>query len=260
MSKQYPGGFITKSPTTPTTLAAPGIWTLDQAMQNIKAGSWPNTSVYAATNLYTAPVSGVGFSTYTFSGVNLGVTGTTKVVAVVFDGAGVATTISSATIGGVSATINQTLYSSSWGQVAILTATGVSATTGNIVLNFASALNVYGAGYLASISASVYATSRTNIDAYQSSYTSTNPTVTANGNNRFSGLTIVSYYSTNSSTSPPPALNANANLITDYSQAVAYSTGGVLDRHSAYNGITSTSFSVVGGSASYTSLGCITLY
>ena len=41
MSARYPGGFITKTPTAPTSLAAPGIWTLDQAMQNQKAGNWP---------------------------------------------------------------------------------------------------------------------------------------------------------------------------------------------------------------------------
>ena len=41
MSARYPGGFITKTPTAPTSLAAPGIWTLDQAMQNQLAGNWP---------------------------------------------------------------------------------------------------------------------------------------------------------------------------------------------------------------------------
>jgi hypothetical protein len=42
MSARYPGGFITKTPTAPTSLAAPGIWTLDQATQYIKAGTWPS--------------------------------------------------------------------------------------------------------------------------------------------------------------------------------------------------------------------------
>jgi hypothetical protein len=41
MSKRYPGGLITKTPVTPTTASAPGIWTLDQALQYIKAGTWP---------------------------------------------------------------------------------------------------------------------------------------------------------------------------------------------------------------------------
>jgi hypothetical protein len=45
MSLTYPGGFITKSPTAPTTNAAPGIWTMDQALQYIKAGTWPLSSV-----------------------------------------------------------------------------------------------------------------------------------------------------------------------------------------------------------------------
>ena len=33
MSKTYPGGIITKNPTAPTTSAAKGIWTLDQALR-----------------------------------------------------------------------------------------------------------------------------------------------------------------------------------------------------------------------------------
>jgi uncharacterized delta-60 repeat protein len=48
MSKRYPGGLITKTPVTPTISAAPGIWTLDQAITYIKAGTWPTQipSVY----------------------------------------------------------------------------------------------------------------------------------------------------------------------------------------------------------------------
>lgn len=46
MSTKYPGGFITKNPTAPTSSAAPGIWTLDQAMQNQKAGNWPVPITY----------------------------------------------------------------------------------------------------------------------------------------------------------------------------------------------------------------------
>jgi hypothetical protein len=46
MSSKYPGGFITKSPVAPTTSAASGVWTLDQAMQYTKAGTWPTPVVY----------------------------------------------------------------------------------------------------------------------------------------------------------------------------------------------------------------------
>jgi hypothetical protein len=42
MSQKYIGGFITKSPIAPTTSAASGMWTLDQATQYIKAGTWPS--------------------------------------------------------------------------------------------------------------------------------------------------------------------------------------------------------------------------
>jgi hypothetical protein len=41
MSQKYPGGFITKSPVAPTSSAASGMWTLDQAMQLKKQGNWP---------------------------------------------------------------------------------------------------------------------------------------------------------------------------------------------------------------------------
>jgi hypothetical protein len=40
MSQKYPGGFITKSPVAPTSSAASGMWTLDQAMQLQKQGTW----------------------------------------------------------------------------------------------------------------------------------------------------------------------------------------------------------------------------
>ena len=41
MSTKYPGGFITKNPVAPSLAAASGIWSLDQAEQNIKANTWP---------------------------------------------------------------------------------------------------------------------------------------------------------------------------------------------------------------------------
>ena len=42
MSTKYIGGFITKSPTAPTTSAAKGIWTLDQVTNYVKQGIWPS--------------------------------------------------------------------------------------------------------------------------------------------------------------------------------------------------------------------------
>jgi hypothetical protein len=57
MSTQYPGGFITKSPVAPTSAAASGIWTVDQALQYVKAGTWPSPPVFIedmfSTYLYT---------------------------------------------------------------------------------------------------------------------------------------------------------------------------------------------------------------
>lgn len=54
MSTRYLGGFITKSPTAPTTSAAPGIWTLDQALGYIKAGTWPVPLVPSSQSYTTA--------------------------------------------------------------------------------------------------------------------------------------------------------------------------------------------------------------
>jgi hypothetical protein len=45
MSQKYPGGFITKSPVAPTSSAASGMWTIDQAMQLKKQGLWPTFGI-----------------------------------------------------------------------------------------------------------------------------------------------------------------------------------------------------------------------
>jgi hypothetical protein len=70
MSTQYPGGFITKTPVVPSggfeTSTASGIWTVDQALQYVKAGNWPTQGVVP---LYIENV----FSTYLYTG-----TGATK--------------------------------------------------------------------------------------------------------------------------------------------------------------------------------------
>lgn len=42
MSRKYPGGFVTKTFTPPTTSSANGVWTLDQVLQYQNAGIWPS--------------------------------------------------------------------------------------------------------------------------------------------------------------------------------------------------------------------------
>lgn len=88
MSQKYIGGFITKSPTAPTTAAAKGIWTLDQAANYRKQGIWPATpgaptigtataGISSATVTYTAPSNlGAGAVTYTATSSPGGLTGT----------------------------------------------------------------------------------------------------------------------------------------------------------------------------------------
>jgi len=91
MSSKYPGGFITKSPVAPSQGIAPGIWTLDQAMQLKKQGVWPplvpgaptigtatQTGSTTATVVFTAPASNGGsvITSYTATSTPSSITGT----------------------------------------------------------------------------------------------------------------------------------------------------------------------------------------
>jgi hypothetical protein len=69
MSQKYVGGFITKNPTAPTTSAAKGIWTLDQAANYVKQGIWPSPPPPAPT------VIGQSFGGGYYAG-QIGVSGT----------------------------------------------------------------------------------------------------------------------------------------------------------------------------------------
>ena len=68
MSTQYPGGFITKSPVAPTTSAASGIWTVDQALQYVKAGTWPSPPIFIEDMFSTTVYTGTG----SFRGIDFG--------------------------------------------------------------------------------------------------------------------------------------------------------------------------------------------
>jgi hypothetical protein len=96
MSKQYPGGIISKTPPTtsgtPYTGVATGIWTLDQALQAQKAGNWPKgltvpdaPTIGTATGgnaqasvTFTAPADtgGTAITGYTVTSSPGGLTGT----------------------------------------------------------------------------------------------------------------------------------------------------------------------------------------
>ena len=67
MSLQYPGGFITKSPVTPTTSAAKGIWTLDQVASYSKQGIWPRSPGAPTIGTATAGAAGSGTATVTYT-------------------------------------------------------------------------------------------------------------------------------------------------------------------------------------------------
>ena len=65
MSTKYPGGLITKNPVTPAgpyeTGAAPGVWTVEQALQYTKQGIWPTAG-------NAPPYIEDVFSTYLYTG------------------------------------------------------------------------------------------------------------------------------------------------------------------------------------------------
>lgn len=50
--KQWPGGYIKPIPATPTTSAAPGIWTMDQVAYWMKQGLWPTPQYYWGLSIY----------------------------------------------------------------------------------------------------------------------------------------------------------------------------------------------------------------
>ena len=64
MSKQYPGGLITKTPVTPSgpyeTSTASGIWTLDQQAAYAKQGLWPTAGNMQLTANYLVIAGGAG--------------------------------------------------------------------------------------------------------------------------------------------------------------------------------------------------------
>jgi hypothetical protein len=99
MSQKYPGGFITKSPVAPTSSVASGMWTIDQAMQLKKAGTWPTfvpaigaayeggffagqigVSGVATYNLVVGPVSSAQHASKQWKTANTTTAGTTSVI------------------------------------------------------------------------------------------------------------------------------------------------------------------------------------
>jgi len=120
MSQKYPGGFIMKNPTAPTTSAAKGVWTLDQVTGYVKQGIWPATpgtptigtatatGSSTATVAFTTPTNlGSGTVTYTATSSPSGITGTGASSPVTVSGLTASTsytfTVTASTPGGTSA-------------------------------------------------------------------------------------------------------------------------------------------------------------
>lgn len=63
--KRYSGRVMTKNPVTPTLASAPGIWTLEEAMQYTKAGTWPGTGLlrYSSRNTSISEGASSDFAT-----------------------------------------------------------------------------------------------------------------------------------------------------------------------------------------------------
>ena len=77
MSNRYLGGFITNTPTQPTTTSAPGVWTLSQVSQAVGNSIWPPAGFFinnslrfrssASAYLNRTPASATNQNTWTFS-------------------------------------------------------------------------------------------------------------------------------------------------------------------------------------------------
>lgn len=95
MSKQYLGGFVVKNPVSPTSSAASGIWTIDQAMQYRKSGTWPGV-LDGLTSATAAPSAAyikqaTGTNTNGVYWINLPTVGPTEIYCIMdsaYDGGG----------------------------------------------------------------------------------------------------------------------------------------------------------------------------
>jgi hypothetical protein len=77
MSKQYSGGLITKNPVTPTTNAASGVWTLNQASYWRKNNVWPIPSrIPGAPTIGTATAADTSASVAFTAPADLGIPAT----------------------------------------------------------------------------------------------------------------------------------------------------------------------------------------
>jgi len=75
MSTKYPGGIVIANPTLPTSSLAPGVWTLEQMSENVRAGTWPSGTAYFTGDV-TGPFNTAGYATTTDSSGNFYVVGT----------------------------------------------------------------------------------------------------------------------------------------------------------------------------------------
>jgi len=107
MTTKYIGGFITKSPVAPTTSAASGIWTAEQALQYTKAGTWPRSPSAPTIGTATAGAAGSGAATVSFTAPSDLGTGTISYTATSSPSGGTGTGSSPITVTGLT---NGTAY------------------------------------------------------------------------------------------------------------------------------------------------------
>jgi hypothetical protein len=116
MSKRYKGGVLSATPPTTSISSATGIWTEQQLMQAVAAGTWPNipgaptigtatAGALSASVTFTAPAYvGTGITGYTVTSSPGGVTGTGASSPVVVSGLTAGTaytfTVTASTAGG----------------------------------------------------------------------------------------------------------------------------------------------------------------
>jgi hypothetical protein len=130
---RYPGGVIRATPIVPSTTSASGVWTLPEALQAKGLGTWP--SGMPSIEFINSTTSSSDLTTYTFAGLSFGAVVSNRlivaVVHTVYNGGGTPS-VSSITIGGVSATV---LHATGTNMgVALAYAVVPTGTTGDIVV------------------------------------------------------------------------------------------------------------------------------
>lgn len=152
--RRFPASIISSAKITPASTAASGIWTLPEVVNARDTNIWPTTAVATITFTDTATIL-TNTNAYTFSGKSFGTASSDRYIIVGIQG-GINTTggqtISSVTIGGVTATLVVQLQTSITNvsvRSALFIAAVPTGTTGDVVVTWAGTMLHCGIGIFA---------------------------------------------------------------------------------------------------------------